>query len=155
MERHYDVFLCYNRRDQPAARTLAETLKARGLKVWLDEWELPGGSDWQAEMEKGIERSRAVVVAVGGTGLGRWHTQEVRGALLLSQEQGLPVIPVLVAGASMNARARMTATSVDRSPSVHAMRSSAIRKPSADPPRTPAASDEACPAEDPNLAPPP
>jgi TIR domain len=82
MERRFDVFLSYNRRDQPAARALAEVLKARGLKVWFDEWELPGGSDWQEAMEGGIERSRAVVVAVGGTGLGNWEKQEVRGALL-------------------------------------------------------------------------
>ncbi|HSS48239.1 MAG TPA: toll/interleukin-1 receptor domain-containing protein [Thermoanaerobaculia bacterium] len=40
MAKSFDVFLSHSSKDKPAVRKLAETLRARGLKVWLDEWEL-------------------------------------------------------------------------------------------------------------------
>ena len=99
MERRFDVFLSYNRRDLPAAQALAEVLRERGLRVWFDDWILAGGSDWQREMERGIERSRAVVVAMGESGLGPWEAEEVRAALIECVSRGLVVIPALLAGA--------------------------------------------------------
>lgn len=39
----FDVFLSHNSRDKPAVRPIAEALEGRGLRVWLDERELPPG----------------------------------------------------------------------------------------------------------------
>src|SRR4051794_14128722 len=36
----FDVFLSHNSKDKPAVRQIAEALRARGLEVWLDEWNL-------------------------------------------------------------------------------------------------------------------
>jgi TIR domain-containing protein len=48
----FDVFLSYNNKDKPAVRQIAEALRdRRGLKVWLDEWELPPGVPSQDELE--------------------------------------------------------------------------------------------------------
>ncbi len=39
----FDVFLSYNSSDRPTVTRLGEKLRDRGLKVWLDVWELPPG----------------------------------------------------------------------------------------------------------------
>ena len=40
MAKSFDVFLSHNSKDKPDVRELAEALRARGLRVWLDECEL-------------------------------------------------------------------------------------------------------------------
>jgi len=92
----FDVFLSHNSKDKPAVRQIAEALKARGLQVWLDEWELIPGRPWIPELEKIIETARAVAVCVGENGLGPWEQPEMEGALIEAVRRKVPVIPVLL-----------------------------------------------------------
>jgi hypothetical protein len=68
----FDVFLSHNSKDKPTVRQIAEALRARGLRVWLDEWELPPGRRWQDELEKIIRTVRSSAVLIGKDGLGPW-----------------------------------------------------------------------------------
>ena len=95
----FDVFLSHNSKDKPAVRELAEALRARGLTVWLDEWELIPGRPWQEALEAVIQTARASAVLVGKDGLGPWEDAEVRGCLSEFVARKLPVIPVLLPGA--------------------------------------------------------
>ena len=61
----FDVFLSHNSEDKPAVRELAEALRARGLKVWLDEEQLVPGRPWQEALEEVIEAARSAAVLVG------------------------------------------------------------------------------------------
>jgi len=60
----YDVFLSHSARDKPAVRQLAERLKGDGLRVWLDEWEIQPGDSIPLAIERGLERSRTLVLAM-------------------------------------------------------------------------------------------
>ncbi len=95
----FDVFLSHNSRDKPAVRQLGEALKRRGLRVWLDEWELVPGRPWQEALEEIIETTRAAAVLVGKDGLGPWQEPEMRGCITEFVNRKLPVIPVLLPGA--------------------------------------------------------
>lgn len=95
----FDVFLSHNSKDKPAVRELAEALRARGLKVWLDEWELVPGRPWQEALEEIIETTRSSAVLVGKDGLGPWQDAEMRGCLSEFVDRKQPVIPVLLPGA--------------------------------------------------------
>lgn len=100
MSTELDVFLSHNSRDNPAVEAIGASLKARGLSVWLDTWELRPGFRWQQELSKAIERSRAVAVFVGESGLGPWEEPEMESFLdRAMREEELPVIPVLLPGA--------------------------------------------------------
>lgn len=39
----YDVFISHSAKDKPAVRELAGRLRASGLRVWPDEWEIQPG----------------------------------------------------------------------------------------------------------------
>lgn len=95
----FDVFLSHNGRDKPTVRVLGEALRERGLRVWLDEWELVPGRPWQEAIEDVIETVRSAAVLVGADGLGPWEEPEMRACLDQCVTRRMPVIPVLLPGA--------------------------------------------------------
>jgi molecular chaperone DnaK (HSP70) len=99
-QREYDVFLSYNSNDRALALQLAEVLEQKGTRVWLAEWELVPGRLWQEGLEDGIRNSRTAAVLIGPNGLGRWERREMQVCNNELVTRGMPVIPVLVPGAS-------------------------------------------------------
>ena len=96
MPDHFDVFLSHNSRDKPAVIALAKRLRAHGLRVWLDVWELRPGHPWQEALERIIETTQTAAVLVGGDGLGPWEDVEMRACLNEFVKRRLPIVPVLL-----------------------------------------------------------
>lgn len=94
----FDVFLCHNSADKPAVVQLAEELVARGLRVWLDVWELIPGRPWQEALEAILQTAKSAAVLVAKDGVGPWQDREVRACLDEFVRRELPVIPVLLPG---------------------------------------------------------
>lgn len=95
----FHVFLSHNSRNKEEVRALAEALRARGLRVWLDEWELVPGRPWQEAIEQVITTVMSAAVLVGRDGLGPWEEPEMRACLDQCVRRRMPVIPVLLPGA--------------------------------------------------------
>ena len=55
----YDVFLCYNRRDQDAVKGIAGTLNENKVRPWLDVWDLRPGDVWQDKLSEITGRVKA------------------------------------------------------------------------------------------------
>jgi len=66
----YDVFLSYSAKDKKVVRELAERLKADGLRVWFDAWEIKPGDSIPAKIEEGLERSRVLVLCMSANAFG-------------------------------------------------------------------------------------
>ena len=94
--RPFDVFVSHNSKDKPMVRQLGTALKDRGLRVWLDEWELVPGRPWQEAVEEIIRTTNSAAVVVGSDGLGPWEEPEMRACLDQFVRRRLPVIPVLL-----------------------------------------------------------
>jgi tetratricopeptide (TPR) repeat protein len=92
----FDVFLSHNSKDKPAVREIAKALRARQLRVWLDEDDLVPGRPWQEALEEIIQTTKAAAVLVGRDGLGPWEVPEMRACLSEFVNRKLPVIPVLL-----------------------------------------------------------
>jgi hypothetical protein len=56
-----DIFLSYNREDQPRAKLFADAFKAQGLDVWWDTALTPGEA-YDQVTEKALREAKAVVV---------------------------------------------------------------------------------------------
>ncbi len=95
----FDVFLSHNSQDKPRVREIGTALKARGLRPWLDEWELIPGRPWQEALEDILRTVGSSAILVGQDGLGPWEVPEMRASLSECVRRGLPVIPVLLPGA--------------------------------------------------------
>jgi small GTP-binding protein len=66
----FDVFLSHSSKDKEVVRSVAERLRADGLRVWLDDWEIHPGDSIPAKIEDGLERSRVLVLCMSAQALG-------------------------------------------------------------------------------------
>lgn len=76
-----DFFISHASEDKEAvARPLADELKARGFRVWLDEFELRLGDSLRAKIDEGLRVSRFGVVILSPAFFSkRWPQQELNG----------------------------------------------------------------------------
>lgn len=95
----YDIFLCYNSADKSAVKLIYEQLRQRGLRPWLDQYDLRPGLPWQDELERQIARIGSAAVFVGNSGIGPWQDMEQKAFLQAFKRRGCPVIPVILADA--------------------------------------------------------
>src|SRR5437762_2015999 len=73
----YDVFLSHSSKDKAVVRAVAERLRADGLRVWFDEWELKPGDSIPKKLDDGLERSRVLVLCMSASAFGSdWATLE-------------------------------------------------------------------------------
>ena len=66
----YDVFLSHSSKDKAVVRAVAERLRADGLRVWLDDWEIRPGDSIPAKIEEGLEHSRVLVLCMSAQAFG-------------------------------------------------------------------------------------
>lgn len=56
-----DVFLSYSRRDKDFVDKLRNALTAKGVRVWYDVNDIPGGLDWRDRINNGIRKTRLFI----------------------------------------------------------------------------------------------
>jgi len=94
----FDVFLAHNGADKPEVRAIANQLKERSIKVWLDEEQIPPGRSFQDEIQKAIPLVKSAAIFIGFKRLGKWQRMEVRLLTRRCVEKGIPLIPILLPG---------------------------------------------------------
>jgi hypothetical protein len=86
------VFICYAREDSNFVLKLAANLKGRGVPVWLDQWDIPLGANWNATIDDAIYSSEHFLIVLSPNSVG---SNEVSGELLLALKNKKHVVPVL------------------------------------------------------------
>ena len=97
-DKPFDVFLAHNSQDKPQVRAIANQLKQRGLKPWLDEEQIPPGRPFQDEIQQAIPNVKSAAIFIGSGGLGQWQVMELRSLTSRCVTDGIPVIPILLPG---------------------------------------------------------
>jgi len=80
-QKDYDVFICHASEDKDSiVRSLAEALRAEGLTVWYDEFEMTVGASLRRSIDAGLANSRFGVVVLSEAFFGRgWSNYELDG----------------------------------------------------------------------------
>jgi len=94
----FDVFLAHNSLDKPQVEAVAQELKQRGIKYWLDKEQIPPGKWFQDVIQEAIPNVKSAAIFIGLEGLGKWQTVELRSFISRCVEADIPVIPVLLTG---------------------------------------------------------
>lgn len=56
-----DIFISYSRSDKTVAKNLYDKLKGAGFSVWFDDYSIPRGADWEAQIKSGVNKTRLFV----------------------------------------------------------------------------------------------
>lgn len=93
------IFLSHNHRDKPFARTLAQDLRAMGVRVWLDEAEIKVGESLIAKVSAAIDEMRYLGVVLSPNSVNsRWVKEELNQALTRQlSERDTSVLPIMLA----------------------------------------------------------
>ena len=66
----FDVFLSHSSKDRDVVRVVAERLRADGLRIWFDLWEIRPGDSIPSKIEEGLEHSRVLVLCMSANAFG-------------------------------------------------------------------------------------
>src|SRR5262249_14193701 len=89
-----------NSRDKFVVTKIAEYLKKRGVSPWLDTEQVPPGRWFQDVIQQAIPGVKCAAILIGAEGAGKWQTLELRAFISRCVDTGIPVIPVLLPGAT-------------------------------------------------------
>jgi tetratricopeptide (TPR) repeat protein len=104
-----NIFISYNHQDRPFVARLAQDLKAAGLPVWWDQWEIKFGDSIIQKVSDGIDKSAYLVAVLSPHSVqSDWVRREIGSVLMrqLSVEKGVVVLPLLLADCEVPALLR-------------------------------------------------
>lgn len=80
----FDVFLSYNRQDQPDVIKIADKLKKCGLNVWQDVEQILPGDFFMPVIEQAILKARSTAIFIGANGIGSFQDVEIQTSYIES-----------------------------------------------------------------------
>jgi hypothetical protein len=86
------IFLSYAHDETPFARSVAHSLRARGVELSLDAHEVAAGEKFADQLSTSLRSSSVVVVFLGKTVKSPWVNFEIGAAI----GQSKPVLPVFL-----------------------------------------------------------
>ena len=92
------VFISYSHQDREVTTRLAEALRASGIDVWFDRWELiPGDSLVRKIFSEGLSGCDAfIIVLTAHSAQSKWMQEELDVAMIKRIEGITRIIPVIV-----------------------------------------------------------
>jgi hypothetical protein len=85
------VYISYSKRDAPFVRRLVADLQRAGIPVWLDDAEIPAGSNWSRELASGITKA-AVMLYISSI---HCTTSALSEDLRTARESKKPIVTIL------------------------------------------------------------
>lgn len=95
-----NIFISYSHQDRPFVSRLAGDLKAAGLPVWWDQWEIGFGDSITRKVSDGIEKSAYLLAVLSPRSVqSDWVRLEIGSGMMrqLSAEKDIAIIPLLLA----------------------------------------------------------
>jgi hypothetical protein len=90
----FNVFVSYAREDSSFALQLAGDLRANGVPVWVDQWNIPTGVSWPRAIEEALTACTHFLIVLSPYSTA---STEVHNELNYALNQGKHILPVLFA----------------------------------------------------------
>jgi tetratricopeptide (TPR) repeat protein len=86
------VFICYSRKDEGFVLKLATNLKNQGVPIWLDQWDIPTGANWDRTIEKALDESNRLLLILSPSSA---NSDEVQCEWREALDDKKVVVPIL------------------------------------------------------------
>jgi len=87
------VFVCYSRDDQDFVLELADNLRERGVPIWIDQRDIPPGSDWDIAIDRALYDCSVFLIVLSSNSV---DSREVRGELRTALDENKRIVPILI-----------------------------------------------------------
>ena len=97
-KRIFKVFVSHSSKDKPIVDRIVSDLKAHGISVWYDKFEIKAGDNIVKKVNDGLKDSKYFLIILSPNALSSsWVTEEMSFAVLQQVTfKGIVVIPVLI-----------------------------------------------------------
>jgi hypothetical protein len=96
----WEVFFCYNSKDDYFVTAIRNQLTKRRLRVWQDTEGILPGEKFTEKIESALRNSGAAAIFIGEYGLGSYQNQEVEVISSLFENLDRPIIPCMLPNCS-------------------------------------------------------
>jgi TIR domain len=86
------IFISYAHKDQSFAHCLATRLKSRGAPIWLDQWDIPAGANWNQSIDKALYDCSQFLIVLSPAAVA---SSQVQGELQMALDEHKSIVPVL------------------------------------------------------------
>jgi len=86
------VFVCYAREDNDFVLKLGQMLKESGIPVWIDQWDIPPGADWDKTVDDALLECSHFLIVLSPNSL---KSSEVLDEFYIARKKGKHIVPVL------------------------------------------------------------
>jgi len=86
-------FLSYSRSDQGFALRLAADIRARGIRLWIDQLDIRPSEHWDRAIEQAVRDSRGIVVVLSPRSVA---SDNVADEVSFAIDSGKSVLPVMI-----------------------------------------------------------
>jgi hypothetical protein len=87
------IFISHAGADRNWVRAFAESLKAQGVMVWLDEWQVPAGEPIQEALEQGLRTSDTIAFILTPENIHHPSLFFELGAAMGMGKRAVPIVP--------------------------------------------------------------
>lgn len=93
----FHVLLSYDHRDWPEVKEIAQSLRRRGIRPWVDKWYLRPGTRWQDTLANLAEQIPTMIIFIGPhEGEKTFQDLERENFLETFKDKERPIIPVIL-----------------------------------------------------------
>jgi hypothetical protein len=86
------TFVCYARHDEVFVLRIAAAMRDRGVRIWIDQWNIEPGTDWNRSIDGALKACSTFLIVLSPEAV---ESDEVRGELRAALNHHKRVIPVL------------------------------------------------------------
>jgi NAD-dependent dihydropyrimidine dehydrogenase PreA subunit len=86
------VFISHSTEDHSFVLRLASALREYGVPIWIDDWDIPPGADWDLTLDNALYNCAQLLIVLSPASV---NSPEVRSELRTALEENKPVVPVL------------------------------------------------------------
>jgi hypothetical protein len=92
------TFICYSHQDSPFVDRLVRDLSSKGIKPWLDKWEIKVGDSITDKINEGIRQNDYLIIVLSKTSVkSEWVKRELNAALMRElKKRAVVVLPLLL-----------------------------------------------------------
>jgi len=98
------IFICYSRKDEEFVLKMASILKNRGVPIWLDQFNIPVGADWDMCIDEALYECTKFMIVLSTSA---FKSQEVRAEFRTALDVNKQIIPILIEECKIPRRLRL------------------------------------------------